>query len=32
MGYKVIAKPVINPTDVVRHSSEKLAETIMSLI
>ncbi|MDD4568558.1 MAG: YvcK family protein [Tepidanaerobacteraceae bacterium] len=32
MGYTVVTGPVINPTDVVRHSSKKLAETIMALI
>ena len=32
MGYKVVTGMVINPTDVVRHSSLMLAKTIMDLI
>jgi uncharacterized cofD-like protein len=32
MGYTVVTGSVINPTDVVRHSSRMLAETIMALI
>jgi len=32
MGYKTVTAPVINPTDVVRHSPELLAKVIMELI
>ena len=32
MGYKVVKGHVINPTDVIRHSPEKLSKVIMNLI
>jgi len=32
MGYKTVTAPVINPTDVVRHSPELLAEVVMKII
>lgn len=32
MGYNVVIGHVINPTDVVRHSPNKLARVIMSLV